>query len=311
MGVRLVTVTVDQAGQRIDNFVVRLMPGLPRSRIYKAIRKGEVRVNKKRIKATYKIQAMDVVRLPPLVLAEAPKQNLFVAQQIGKRLQDAVLFEDENWLVINKPANVPVHAGSSQMAGVIEGLRVMRPDLAYLELGHRLDKETSGCLLIAKNRQALCHFHKALRTHRVKKTYYCLVSDRWPQSSYTCQAPLLTSTRESVQHKTRVDPAGKEAVTDFHVKKRCGYGALLQAEPKTGRTHQIRVHLAHLGLPLIGDDRYGWKMPANWGKAVKPRLMLHAVKLEFAALNNKDILRFTSPMPKEFTECMHHLATTE
>jgi 23S rRNA pseudouridine955/2504/2580 synthase len=309
MGARIVTVTADQVGQRVDNLMMRLLPGLPRSRIYKEIRKGEVRVNKKRIKAEYKVQLGDAVRLPPLVVAEVPERDQFIAKQIGARLQDAVVFEDANWLVINKPANLAVHAGSSQVAGVIEGLRSARDDIDYLELGHRLDKDTSGCLLMAKNRQALCYFHEALRQHRVKKTYYCLVSGRWTSAAILCKAPLLTSSQDNAKHKTQVDPAGKTAVTDFRIKKRCGAGVLLQAEPKTGRTHQIRVHAAHLGFPLIGDGRYGWRMPSWWGNHARPRLMLHAAELQFTLPDSQRIMRVVSPMPEEFDLCMQHLAT--
>jgi len=311
MGVRIVDVTADQAGQRIDNFVIRLFPGLPRSRIYKAIRKGEVRVNKKRVKAEYKVQQADAIRLPPLIIAEKPERDQFITKQIGARLQNTIVFEDESWLVINKPANMAVHAGSSQVAGVIEGLRAVRDDLDYLELGHRLDKDTSGCLLMAKNRQALCYFHEALRQQRVRKTYHCLVSARWQSASSVCKAPLLTNSHDSAKHKTRVDPAGKIAVTDFRIKKRCGYGTFLQAEPKTGRTHHIRVHAPPMWCPLIGDSRYGWRLPSWWGEHPRPRLMLHAAELEFTLPNSQRIMRFISPMPKEFRECMQHLVTIE
>jgi 23S rRNA pseudouridine955/2504/2580 synthase len=276
-----VRIDADHQGQRIDNFLLCLLKGVPRSYVYRILRKGEVRVNKGRIQAAHRLQEGDIVRIPPVRVAEQaemPRPH----ERVLQRLRDAVLYEDKQLLVLNKPAGIAVHGGSGLNYGVIEALRVLRPEDRQLELVHRLDRETSGCLLLAKKRSALRVLHELLRHNRVDKCYVALLAGCWQQKRLDVDAPLLKNTLQGGERVVRVDPAGKPALTRFRVLERFSDATLVEAKPVTGRTHQIRVHAAHLGHPILGDEKYG---DADVNRRFRDRglrrLFLHARSVRF------------------------------
>ncbi|MET0102327.1 MAG: 23S rRNA pseudouridine(955/2504/2580) synthase RluC [Sedimenticola sp.] len=294
--VRQVVVEPGYDGQRIDNFLMNILKGVPRSYIYRILRKGEVRVNKGRIKANYRIQAGDLIRIPPVRVAskqEAGKPD----RRTLERLEKSILFEDKRLLVLNKPSGLAVHGGSGLSFGVIEALRVLRPEERQLELVHRLDRDTSGCLLIAKKRSALRRLHELLRENRVDKRYLALVAGRWRQDKADVDAPLLKNTLQGGERVVRVDPRGKEARTIFHVVERFADATLVEAKLMSGRTHQIRVHAAHLGTPILGDEKYG---DADANRAMRERglkrLFLHARMLRFRMPDDSQDLVIKAPL---------------
>jgi len=282
--VQLDVISEEIAGQRIDNYLLTRLKGAPRTLIYRILRKGEVRVNKGRIKPDYRLQAGDSVRIPPVRLP-APNEPALVGQGILNALEASILYEDKALIVVNKPAGLAVHGGSGLDFGVIEAMRQLRPQCDQLELVHRLDRDTSGCLMIAKRRSMLRHLHAALRgddeTDRVTKRYIALVRGRWPGSTRRVHAPLLKNNLRSGERMVEVNPEGKESLTEFSVLRRFGdFATLVEARPITGRTHQIRVHAKHAGHPIAGDPKYGddefsQKIRALGGK----RLFLHAASL--------------------------------
>lgn len=294
--VQWLTITEEQAGQRIDNFLLKHLKGVPKSRIYRLLRKGEVRVNKKRIGADYRLCALDLLRIPPVYQEDSAKPS----PQLHKiqYLTQCILFEDEYVLVLNKPPHIAVHGGSGLSFGVIEGLRALRPQARFLELVHRLDRETSGCLVIAKKSSILKDLHRQLRDKSIKKTYQCLVTGCWPKSIHRIDAPLYKSQTASGERRVRVDEEGKEAVTEFKVME---YGAdctLLEVRPLTGRTHQIRVHTASAKHPIMGDDKYGLKLEtADLPKP--PRLFLHAASIVFELPDYAAPIQVHAPLPED------------
>lgn len=283
--VRYVVVTEEHQGQRLDNFLVRELKGAPKTLIYRILRKGEVRVNKGRAKPDYRLQVGDELRLPPVRLAERGEAPP-LSQSLKTLLQDSILYEDEGLLVINKPAGLAVHGGSGQSLGLIEALRQARPEARSLELVHRLDRETSGCLLIAKKRSALRQLQSALRLHQVQKTYLALVKGHWPKRKRIIESKLEKFELASGERRVKTSEEGKLSRTEFTVLhyyqvngEEC---TLVEAVPVTGRTHQIRVHAQSIGCPLVGDDKYtdeafNEKMKKNGFK----RLFLHAAQLSF------------------------------
>lgn len=280
-GVQLLEVAPELAGQRIDNFLRTQLKGVPKTLIYRILRKGEVRVNKGRIKPEYKLQAGDIVRVPPLRLAERDEPAP-LAQGLLERLEAAIVYEDKALLVINKPAGIAVHGGSGLNYGVIEAFRQLRPDAKDLELVHRLDRDTSGLLMIAKKRSMLRHLHEALRGDGVDKRYMALVRGSWPTSKKKVAAPLLKNNLRSGERMVEVDPEGKEALTEFRVLRRFGeFATLVEASPITGRTHQIRVHAKHAGHSIAGDSKYG---DEEFTREIRElggkRLFLHAYQLK-------------------------------
>jgi len=287
----------DAAGQRIDNYLLGLLHGVPKSRVYQMLRKGEVRVNGGRIKPTYRLAAGDSVRIPPVresARAEKPPAGTRDLQ----RLADAVIFENDHMLVLNKPSGIAVHGGSGVSFGVIEGLRQMRPGQP-LELAHRLDRETSGCLLVAKGRAALLELHAGLRERSVKKRYAVLVHGVWPRKTRTVGLPLHRYVTASGERRVRVAKVGKPSRTDFEIVEAAADATWLRARPHTGRTHQIRVHAAASGHAVAGDEKYAPAaqliLAAQLGIR---RLCLHAEGLTLSFAGEQ--LRFTSPLPEEF-----------
>ena len=278
---RIIEVSEDHTGQRLDNFLQREMNGVPRTRIYRALRKGEVRVNKGRVKADYRVCTGDQVRIPPLHTAERmpPAQ---VPNRWARLLQARIVLEDENLLVINKPSGLAVHGGSGLSFGMIECLRQMRTEDRYLELVHRLDRDTSGCIMVARRAAVLKDLHRQLREDRIGKRYLALVLGEWSSKRSFVEAPLLKNTLKSGERLVRVDKTGKRARTEFSVVKRLAGYTLVEARPITGRTHQIRVHAQHAGHPLLGDPKYGDRDANQRAKQLGlNRLFLHASGLSF------------------------------
>ena len=305
--VRFVDVETDWAGQRIDNFLLRQLKGVPKSYIYRILRKGEVRVNKGRVKALYRLNAGDRVRIPPIRLpaAAAPVQP---AKALLDQLEKAILFEDERFLVLNKPSGLAVHGGSGMSFGVIEVLRRLRPDQPHLELVHRLDRETSGCLLISKRRSALRTLHELIRQNSVDKRYLALVAGSWRKGSRVVDLPLLKNTLQGGERMVRVDPDGKSAETRFKRVQRYAKATLVEAELVTGRTHQIRVHSASLGSPILGDDKYGDAEANRWAKDLGlKRLFLHAYSLRFRWPGEMTDIRIQAPLPENLENVLKKL----
>ena len=279
--VELRTISEQEAGQRIDNFLMRHFSRVPRSRVYRLLRKGEVRVNRKRVDAEYRIAAGDEVRLPPVHIdrTEEPGRPSTRLQELIER---AVIFQDKHLLVIDKPAGVAVHGGSGMSFGVIEALRASRPRES-LELVHRLDRDTSGCLLVARDRATLVALHALIRDGGMHKTYLALVAGDWQLGTKRIDAPLATDERRQGERHVRVAAAGKESVSVFKPVQFFGkLATLMQVDIPTGRTHQIRVHAAYAEHPLLGDDKYGDReRNAELKGAGLKRIFLHAQSIAF------------------------------
>ena len=306
-GVQMLEVAPELAGQRIDNFLRTQLRGVPKTLIYRILRKGEVRVNKGRVKPEYKLQAGDLVRVPPLRLAERDEPEP-LAQGLLERLEAVIVYEDKALIVLNKPAGIAVHGGSGLSYGVIEALRQLRPDAKELELVHRLDRDTSGLLMIAKKRSMLRHLHQALRGDGVDKRYMALVRGRWETSKKQVNAPLLKNTLRSGERMVEVTEDGKEALTLFRVLRRFGdFATLVEARPVTGRTHQIRVHARHAGHSIAGDSKYG---DEEFTREIRElggkRLFLHAYALR-VPLPDGGELALEAPVDEVWTRTLEKL----
>lgn len=292
----------EQAGQRIDNFLLRICKGVPKSHIYKAIRSGQVRVNKGRTNVTYRLQEGDTIRIPPMRLP-APDQPAPVPPAAFP-----VVYEDNALLVINKPAGVAVHGGSGVSFGVIEQIRAARPDAPFLELAHRLDRETSGVLMIAKRRSALVALHDMLREARARRYYEALVVGDWVNDRQHLRQPLLKWLTDHGERRVRVDAMGKRAHTIVSLKQRFGAYSWVQAELRTGRTHQIRVHLAAAGHPIVGDDKYGPdEVREHFAKRGYKRMFLHATGLELDHPLTGEPLVLRAALPDAFLQLITEL----
>lgn len=270
-------------GQRIDNFLRNRFKGVPKSVLYRIIRKGEVRVNKKRIKAEYKLQLDDIVRIPPVRFEPKETQEISTGLKIVAELEKQILFEDDCLIVINKPAGMAVHGGSGLNFGLIEALRSLRPDARQLELVHRLDRDTSGCLLIAKKRSMLRALHEQLRNKTMEKNYWALVDGVWDNKIRKVNEPLLKNTLQSGERVVKVNKTeGKASQTLFRVLERFKSSTLVQASPVTGRTHQIRVHTQCKGHPIACDPKYGDESFNQYMASMGlKRMFLHAFSLKF------------------------------
>ncbi|ARP75748.1 MULTISPECIES: RluA family pseudouridine synthase [Bordetella] len=302
--VRMLAIGPEHDGQRIDNFLLRLCKGVPKSHIYKAIRGGEVRVNKGRISAEYRLVEGDVVRVPPLRLPDPGAARPVPGAEFP------VVHEDDALLVIDKPAGVAVHGGSGVSFGVIEQLRAARPQARFLELVHRLDRETSGLLMVAKKRSALLALHAMLREGKGDKHYLALVEGDWVNDRQHIRLPLTKWTTQSGERRVRVDQAGQAAHTIVTLRKRFGGYSLVDAELRTGRTHQIRVHLASSGFPIVGDDKYGTdETRAAFARRGFGRMFLHAHQLTLPHPLTGETLRLTADLPPACLKLLKQLET--
>ena len=305
--VRYVEIDEKSAGQRLDNFLIKVLKGVPRSLVYRILRKGEVRVNKKRAKPLQKLRMGDSVRIPPVRL-EKMDNSPSPSQGLQALLSKSIVYEDEQILVINKPSGLAVHGGSGLSTGLIESLRLMEVGKGFLELVHRLDRETSGCLMLAKKRSALVAMHALLRAGKIQKTYKSLVVGRWPRALTTIDAPLQKNTLSSGERMVRVEEAGKQAITHFRVAKEFATATLLDVDLDTGRTHQIRVHAQLANHPVMGDSKYGSKQSQQQAKALGlKRLFLHASRLEFVHPTSDKPIRVESPLPEELNAVLKGL----
>ncbi|MDY0065899.1 MAG: RluA family pseudouridine synthase [Steroidobacteraceae bacterium] len=306
--VRYVQAGEGDAGQRIDNYLARVLKNVPRSAIYRILRTGEVRVNGGRVRPEYRLKAGDRVRVPPLHVkasgeAGAPSRSL------RELIADAVIYDDRDLIVINKPAGVAVHGGSGVSFGVIEALRALEPQSAELELVHRLDRETSGCLLIARRRSVLRELHAALRERAMEKRYLALLCGRWPYGRKTIELPLKTNLKQGGERVVKVHAAGQAASSTFVPVR--GFGklaTLMDVSIGTGRTHQIRVHAAHAGYPVAGDEKYGDR---ERDAKLKPfglsRMFLHAHSLSFHRKGAEAPFTITAPLPPELQSVLDQL----
>jgi len=294
-------------GQRIDNFLMRRLKGVPRSVIYRILRRGEVRVNAGRIGPDYRLAAGDQVRVPPVrTAAERPAAQ--PAAGLSATLAASILYEDDSLLVVNKPAGLAVHGGSGLSYGVIEALRVLRPGERELELVHRLDRDTSGCLMLAKRRSLLRLLHSLQREGRIEKRYLALLAGRWRRGAARVDAPLRKSVLQGGERMVKVAADGKEAVTEFRVVQRYADSTLVEAGLVTGRTHQIRVHAAHLGTPILGDAKYG-DAEANrrYRQLGLRRLFLHAAALVIHWRGEEPPLLVDAPLDPDLAQFLRKL----
>ena len=288
-------VEAEAAGQRVDNYLTKWLKGVPKSHIYRILRSGEVRINSRRIGPEYRIQAGDRLRLPPVRTA---KPTAAATAPPGPRLKADILYEDEALLVIDKPSGVAVHGGSGISRGVVEQLRAERPEARFLELVHRLDRETSGVLMLAKRRSALTELHRQLREGQVQKRYLVLVKGAWRDEKRSVKLPLQKYVLASGERRVSVGRDGQSAHTVFRLQRSWNDFSLLEAELKTGRTHQIRVHLAHLGYPVAGDDKYGdFPLNRQLAKQGLKRMFLHASRAVIAHPQSGAALTLDAPLP--------------
>lgn len=303
--VHIVIVDENKVSQRVDNFLITYLKNIPKSKIYQIIRKGEVRVNKKRIKPDYKLKYQDEVRIPPLFRSE--HREMSPSESMIELVRGSIIFDEPELLAVNKPSGLPVHGGTGLTGGVINILRILFGNYKFIELIHRLDKDTSGCLLIAKTGFALRACQQAWQENRVDKYYYCLVKGHWPKSLQKVDAPLQKNTLLSGERIVRVNAEGKASLTYFKPVEYFKQATLLEVKLATGRTHQIRVHTAHVGHPIAGDSKYGDK---NFNLEMKTvgltRLFLHAFKLilPVTCSQQREII---APLPKELSSLIEKI----
>jgi len=296
----------DTAGQRLDNFLMNRLKGVPRSHVYQLIRSGQVRVNSGRVQPRYRLQAGDSVRVPPVRQKSMP--SIPKAGEGLAWLEACILFEDDRLIVVDKPAGLAVHGGSGIEFGLIEGLRSLRPGLKTLELVHRLDRGTSGCVMIAKRRSALRRLHALIREGAIVKRYLGLVKDQWQHGETEIDMPLFVG-RDNSAKRVRPDPNGKPALSIFRLVNLYGHQAsLVEIELKTGRTHQIRVHAAFSGHPIAGDDRYGDPVfNSECARLGLKRMFLHAQLIEFVWPDSDEEFFINAPLPEELNKFLDRI----
>jgi 23S rRNA pseudouridine955/2504/2580 synthase len=299
------------AQQRVDNYLTRLLKGVPKSHIYRILRSGEVRVNSRRVRPEHRLEVGDRLRLPPVrtaLQAEARTPAAPARSQFTGR----ILHEDDALLVVDKPAGTAVHGGSGVSSGVIEQLRRQRPDASFLELVHRLDRDTSGVLMLAKKRSALTELHRQLREGRAQKFYFVLAKGRWQDAKRSVKLPLHKYTVGSGERRVRVEEEGQAAHTVFRLKRRYEHFSLIEAELKTGRTHQIRVHLAHLGYPIAGDDKYGdFELNKALARRGLKRMFLHACQVTITHPVTGKPATYSAPLPTDLAHFIDQLGQSD
>lgn len=302
----LLEVGEEAAGQRIDNFLLRLAKGVPKSHIYRILRSGEVRVNKGRVAAEFRLQAGDTVRVPPIRIAAPAVKPVAPARSFD------VAFEDDAMIVLDKPAGVAVHGGSGVSFGVIEQLRRARLEARFLELAHRLDRETSGLLIVAKKRSALTRLHDLFRDGGIAKRYLALVRGRWPNPLQHVRLSLHKYLTDEGERRVSVSEEGKPAHSVVRLVARWENFSLVEVELKTGRTHQIRVHLAHLGFPLAGDDKYGdFSLNRDLQRAGLKRMFLHAARLTLPHPLTGEAIELDSGLPDDLRRFLARVEANE
>lgn len=304
--VQFITISEDEAGQRLDNFLLRILKRAPKSLIYRIIRKGEVRINKGRCKPDRKLLPGDVVRVPPVKI-DTQEETATPSQQLSRVLSQSILYEDAGLIVVNKPSGLAVHGGSGISLGLVEALRQLRDD-HYLELVHRLDRDTSGCIILAKKRSVLRQIHRRLREKsEIEKHYLAMVKGQWSPTLSAVDAPLRKTEQPSGEGIVRVHAEGKASLTQFSLERSFEQCSLVRAKPITGRTHQIRVHAQYVKHPLVGDEKYG---DDEFNKQMRSfgfrRLFLHAASLKFS-LDNGEMIDVTAPLPEDLVKAMKNL----
>jgi 23S rRNA pseudouridine955/2504/2580 synthase len=299
------------AEQRVDNYLTRLLKGVPKSHIYRIVRSGEVRVNSGRVGPEHRLKPGDRLRLPPVRSAQRPSATQ-TAEPAASRLGARVVHEDESLLVIDKPSGMAVHGGSGVSVGVIEQLRRERPEARFLELVHRLDRETSGVLMLAKKRSALTAVHSQLREGKAQKHYLALVHGRWQNTKQSVKLPLHKYVLQSGERRVRVQSEGQEAHTVFRLQRSFPAFSLLEAELKTGRTHQIRVHLSHLGFPIAGDDKYGnFELNKTLARQGLKRMFLHACSMTVVHPETGRPVTFEAALPEDLKGFLEKAASSD
>ena len=305
--VRLVTIDAASDGQRVDNFLLKQLKGVPRTRVYRLLRTGEIRVNKGRVKQGYRLQLGDMVRLPP-VHCHIKQGPAAVSARDAAFLETSILYESKHVLVLNKPSGLAVHGGSGLKHGVIEILRAARPQEPFLELVHRLDRDTSGCLIVAKRRSALRELHRALREASMTKRYLCLLAGSLSAGTQRVDEPLQRNTLKSGERLVKVDASGKASRTGYRTIESGKIASLVQAVPKTGRTHQIRVHATSIGHPVAGDTKYGDK---EFNRLMRDhglrRLFLHAEHIIFREPGAEVPVGISAPLPEDLVRVLAQL----
>ncbi|MSQ81079.1 MAG: RluA family pseudouridine synthase [Candidatus Methylopumilus sp.] len=301
-------VIVDEGSetQKIDNFLLKILKNVPKSHVYKILRSGEVRVNKKRVDTTYRLKIDDQVRIPPIAI-EGLKIPYVIEpkQQQTAWLETNIIYEDDALLAINKPSGYAVHGGSGLNFGVIELIRHIRPKAKFIELVHRIDRETSGILLIAKKRSALVKMHDMMRHNRIEKKYIMMVEGEWVETKKTVELMLKKILTQGGERRVNVvkdddETENQMSKTIFYLKKSLGPYSLLEAKLITGRTHQLRVQLAHIGFPILGDDKYGdFSLNKNLQKKGLKRMFLHAFSIKMKHPLTETLLELKAPLPRE------------
>ncbi len=303
-------VSEEDQGQRLDNFLTRHLKGVPKSRIYKLLRKGEFRVNKGRKKPDYRVQVGDVVRIPPIRTSEEKKVS--PGGSVIEAVKRSVIFEDEAIMVINKPSGLAVHGGSGLNYGLIEALRAIYPKAPFLELVHRIDRDTSGCVMVAKKRSRLREIHGLMRESKLNKYYHLLVCGKWDKRNSKVDASLEKFTIQGGERMVKVSKDGKPSLTIFKVLQEFDSATFLEADLRTGRTHQIRVHTKYCGNPIAGDDKYGDReVNKEYREFGLRRLFLHAARLNFIMPSSGREYVIEAPLPEDLQEVIKRLNLNE
>jgi 23S rRNA pseudouridine955/2504/2580 synthase len=304
--VQVIEIKEDQDGQRVDNYLSRVLKGVPKSRIYRLIRKGQVRVNKGRIKPNHRLKIGDMVRVPPVSLDENTPAKL--PDRLLNEIDACVLFENDDCLVVNKPSGLAVHGGSGLQFGLLDVVKAIRPEQDYMELVHRLDRETSGCLILAKNRKTLTFLHDQFKHGKVIKKYLAGVAGAWKGGKKTVSAPLRKNVMHGGERMVEVQADGKAAVSHFTPLQQYHQLCLMEVELETGRTHQIRVHAAYAGHPVAGDKKYGDRQYNQWIKDKGlGRLFLHSHWLELLLPGQDESIQLTTPLPSDLKTVLTNL----